>query len=164
MKENIWCLAVASMSRSMFGNGKSSFRQARFRSLKSTKILIWLFFLRTGTTLANQIGRSVGLRKLASRSFLIFSLIWSSISVRKTRLACFTGLALWYMLRWCVVTFVARQGMCEYYQAKTSLYYVSKHINAARSVGESFVDKNIGRLGSKSTCSSFCSWDFGLSW
>ena len=63
-----------------------------------------------------------------------------------------------------MVTAVARPGICEYSHTKTSLYFVSKHMNADHSVGESAVDKNIGQLSSRSTCFSSCSCGFGLSW
>ena len=52
--ENMVVPAAESISKSMFGNGNSSFGQTLLRFLKSTQYLICLFFFFTSTMLDSQ--------------------------------------------------------------------------------------------------------------
>ena len=56
MNENMELLATESISKSMFGNGNSSFGQSLLRFLKSTQHLIWPFFFFTRTMLDGKRG------------------------------------------------------------------------------------------------------------
>ena len=68
--ENMALPAAESISKSMFGSGNSSFRQALLRFLKSTEHLIYPFFFFTGTMLDNQRGCWIGLMNLMASNFL----------------------------------------------------------------------------------------------
>jgi len=83
MNENMAFLTAESISKSMFGNGNSSFGQTLLRFLKSTQHLIYSFFFFTGTMLDNQRGSWMDLMNPAARNFCTSLTIYSSISKSK---------------------------------------------------------------------------------
>ena len=93
MNENMAFPTAESISKSMFGNGNSSFGQALLRFLKSTQHLICPFFFFTSTMLDNQRGCWIGLMNPAASNFCTFLTICPSIYVWNILVGWATGLA-----------------------------------------------------------------------
>lgn len=132
MKLSGSCPAVASMSWSILCEGKLSFGQALFMSVKSTHILHYPFFHFTNTTLATHFGYCTSLIDPMVSSFSTSSLVALFLYGLNLHVFWITGRCSGSMDKQCEIIFVSIPGISSCFHANTSLNSTSKMTKLSR--------------------------------
>ena len=148
----------------MWGNGKLSFRRMLFKSIKTTRTLIFSFFFCTTTGWANHIRYWTSQIIPLSKSLFTSSFTLLFLSTPSFLLFYFFGQNHWSMFNWWVIAFVLTPPISKCDHAKRSLFLlkniIRSSLNSSSSVALIFVTF---QLSSRSRRTSWISSSLGSS-
>ena len=131
----------------MCGNGKVSFGQALFRSVKSTQTLHLPFFFFTTTGFASQSGYFVSVMELILNSFSTSAFTASARSRPNALVFCLTGLNVGSTLSSCATISTLTPGKSSGDQAKVLTFSMRKEISSAVNFSPKFTPISTHRSG-----------------